>query len=48
MSFQRHQQRNEVWFVSKGSCMVKHSQDDPDDFQETKLLTEEVFHIKQG
>ena len=48
MSFQRHQQRNEVWFVSKGSCMVKHSQDDPDDFQETKLLAEEVFHVKQG
>ena len=48
MSFQRHQKRNEIWFVSKGSCLVKHSQDDPEDIQETKLLTEEVFHVKQG
>ena len=48
MSFQRHQQRNEIWFVSKGSCLVKHSKDNPDDIQETNLLTEEVFHVKQG
>ena len=48
MSFQRHQQRNEIWFVSKGTCLVKHSFDGPDDIEETKLLTEEVFHVKQG
>ena len=48
MSFQRHQKRNEIWFVSKGSCLVKHCQDDPKDIQEKKLLTEEVFHVKQG
>ena len=48
MSFQRHQKRNEIWFVSKGSCLVKHSQDDPKDILEKKLLTEEVFHVKQG
>ena len=48
MSFQRHKKRNEIWFVSKGSCLVKHSQGDPEDIQETKLLTEEVFHVKQG
>ena len=48
MSFQRHQKRNEIWFVSKGSCKVKHSLDSPDDIQQTKLSTEEVFHVKQG
>ena len=48
MSFQRHQKRNEIWFVSKGSCLVKHSQNDPEDLQETNLSTEEVFHVKQG
>ncbi len=48
MSFQRHQKRNEIWFISKGSCVVKHSQNNPDDLQEKKLLTEEVFHVKQG
>ena len=48
MSFQRHQKRNEIWFVSKGSCLVKHSQDDPDNIKETELSAEEVFHVKQG
>jgi len=48
MSFQRHQKRNEIWFVSKGSCLVKHSQDDPDNIKETELFAEEVFHVKQG
>ena len=48
MSFQRHQKRNEIWFVSKGSCLVKHSQDDPDNIKETELSAEGVFHVKQG
>ncbi len=48
MSFQRHQKRNEIWFVSKGSCLVNHSLNDPEDFKEIKLSTEEVFHVKQG
>ena len=29
MSFQRHQKRNEIWFVSKGSCLVNHSLNEP-------------------
>ena len=48
MSFQRHQKRNEIWFVSKGSCLVKYSQNDPEELQEINLGTEEVFHVKQG
>jgi D-beta-D-heptose 7-phosphate kinase/D-beta-D-heptose 1-phosphate adenosyltransferase len=48
MSFQRHQYRNEIWFVRKGSCLVKHSSGNPDDFQETELSVEEVFHVQQG
>ena len=47
MSFQRHQKRNEVWFVSKGECLVKHSSDNPDNVLESKLSTDDVFHIKQ-
>ena len=27
MSFQRHFKRNEIWFVSEGSCKVLHSED---------------------
>ena len=30
MSFQRHFKRNEIWLVSKGSCLVNYSKDDPD------------------
>ena len=48
MSFQRHKKRNEIWFVSKGSCLVKHSRDNPDNPEDIKLSTEEVFHVKQG
>ena len=48
MSFQRHHKRSEIWFVSKGSCKVKHSLDEPDNVNETNLSTEDVFHIKQG
>ena len=48
MSFQRHKKRNEIWFVSKGSCLVKHSRDNPDNPEDIKLTTEEVFHVKQG
>ena len=25
ISFQRHFKRNEIWFVSKGECIVRHS-----------------------
>ena len=48
MSFQRHHKRSEIWFVSKGSCTVKHSHDGPKNINETNLSTEDVFHIKQG
>ena len=48
MSFQRHHKRSEIWFVSKGSCIVKHSLDGPENVNEANLSTEEVFHIKQG
>tara|TARA_B100001142_G_scaffold313337_1_gene349714 strand:+ start:558 stop:1253 length:696 start_codon:yes stop_codon:yes gene_type:complete len=48
MSFQRHKKRNEIWFISKGSCLVKYSKDNPKDILERNLLTEEVFHVKQG
>ena len=29
MSFQRHFERNEIWLVSKGSCEINYSKDDP-------------------
>jgi len=48
ISYQRHFKRSEIWFVSKGSCLVKHSNSDPEELKEINLATEEVFHVKQG
>ena len=31
MSFQRHFERNEIWLVSKGSCEINYSKDDPNE-----------------
>ena len=48
MSFQRHFKRNEIWFVSKGTCEVNYSESSPDNPSLLKLTTEEVFHAKIG
>jgi cytidyltransferase-like protein len=37
MSFQKHFKRSEIWMVSKGSCVVYFSKDDPDNKQNIKL-----------
>ncbi len=37
MSFQKHFKRNEIWMVSKGSCIVNYSKVDPDNKQNIKL-----------
>lgn len=39
MSFQRHSKRNEIWMVTKGECIVRFSDDNPD---EKKLI-----HLKK-
>ena len=48
MSFQRHFHRNEIWFVSKGSCQVKHSIDKVEKAKEYNLLSEDIFKVKKG
>ena len=37
MSFQKHFKRNEIWLVSKGSCLVNYSNDSPDNKKQIKL-----------
>ena len=37
MSFQRHFKRNEIWMVSKGSCLVNYSKDNPNNKENIKL-----------
>ena len=45
MSFQKHYFRNEIWFISKGKCLVNFSENDPDNFEEIILETEQSFHV---
>jgi cytidyltransferase-like protein len=48
MSFQKHFFRNEIWFVSKGKCLVNFSEQDPSNYKEIILETEQSFHIPVG
>ena len=45
MSFQKHNYRNEIWFVSKGKCLINFSPKDPDEYKEIILNTEDSFHV---
>ena len=47
MSFQRHFQRNEIWFVSKGKCLINFSKVDAENFQSIELNKEQVFHVEK-
>ncbi len=48
MSFQRHLYRNEIWFVSKGSCLIKHSKNSENNKKEYELIKDDVFHVKKN
>ena len=37
MSFQKHFKRSEIWMVSKGSCVVNYSKNDPDNKKKIQL-----------
>lgn len=47
MSFQRHHHRNEIWFVSEGSCVVNHSESDETKKKTYSLSKEDTFHVKR-
>ena len=40
LSFQRHFYRNEIWFISKGSCLVNYSEGSADNVKEIKLMSQ--------
>ena len=47
MSFQRHNERSEIWLVSSGQCVVKHSKN----LKKTRELTlkkHDSFHVEIG
>ncbi len=46
LSFQRHKFRNEIWFVSKGKCLVRHGNSNNENAsEETELNSEDLFHV---
>ena len=47
LSFQKHFHRNEIWFVSKGSCIVNYSEGDADDYKEIDFKLENTLFIKK-
>lgn len=48
MSFQRHNERNEIWLITKGSCEVIYSDKDPNDRNKFKLNKFDRFEISKG
>ena len=48
MSFQRHFHRNEVWFVSEGSCKVNYSKSSEEEKKEIILTKFDTFLVKKN
>jgi len=48
MSFQRHFKRHEIWMVSKGSCLVNYSKDDPDNKKSIQLNKFDHYLVPLG
>jgi len=48
MSFQKHKKRNEIWLVSKGSCLINFSNSSPEDKKEIILKKFDHFVVRVG
>ena len=48
MSFQKHFKRHEIWMVSKGSCIVNYSKDDPDTKKSIQLSKFDHYLVPLG
>ena len=48
MSFQRHFKRHEIWMVSKGSCVVYYSKDDPKNKKNVQLNKFDHYLVPLG
>ena len=48
MSYQKHFKRNEIWMVSKGACIVKHSKDDPNNKKSFQLNKFDHYLVPLG
>ena len=48
MSFQKHFKRSEIWLVSKGSCVVNYSKDDPSERKNVRLNKFDHYFVPVG
>lgn len=48
LSFQRHFFRSELWFISKGKCLVNYSENDPEAYKQINFEKDQTLHIKKG
>jgi cytidyltransferase-like protein len=48
MSFQKHFKRSEIWMVSKGSCIVNYSKEDPNTKKSIQLNTFDHYLVPVG
>ena len=48
MSFQKHFKRSEIWLVSKGSCVVNYSKEDPDNRNDLQLNKFDHYFVPVG
>ena len=48
MSFQKHFKRSEIWLVSKGSCVVNYSKDNPDNRKSVILNKFDQYNVPVG
>ena len=48
MSFQKHFKRHEIWMVSKGSCIVNYSKDNPDNKKSIQLAKFDHYLVPLG
>ena len=47
MSFQKHNKRNEIWLITKGSCEIIFSRDDPEKISKKVLNKFDSFYVKK-
>jgi len=45
MSFQRHFKRNEIWLVTKGSCEINYSKNEPNKRKSVTLKKFDYYHV---
>jgi mannose-6-phosphate isomerase-like protein (cupin superfamily) len=48
ISYQRHFNRSELWFVSQGSCFIRYSPGDPEDSDQIELTKYQMFTVPVG